>query len=268
MLWSTHKKENTMVKSDADSFDLIKSHLMKEMTEEVWRTVKIFNWQTLERLDDVFQKKTKFVHYTSAEVALSIITNKCVWLRNASCMNDFSEVYHGTDQLIDFFGSKEISNEFRQTLDNISPGLSDEVITLFDSWIYDLKENTYLICLSEHDDKEDETGRLSMWRGYGQQTGVALVINPEVMMASSDALKAYSYPVHYYTRDETITEFKKVIERLKNELVFLKTQDVDFVKAMVFTMLQSYSYCLKHHGFKEEREWRVVNRPNQIHQSG
>jgi hypothetical protein len=37
---------------------------------------------------------TKFVHYTTAEAALSIIEQKRMWLRNTRSMVDYSEVRH------------------------------------------------------------------------------------------------------------------------------------------------------------------------------
>jgi hypothetical protein len=36
-----------------------------------------------------------FVHYTSAEAALSILDTKRIWMRNVTCMPDFTEVQQG-----------------------------------------------------------------------------------------------------------------------------------------------------------------------------
>ena len=50
--------------------------------------------------DEYFQKQkedglgsnsVRFIHYTSAEAALSIIRSKRLWMRNALCMSDFRE---------------------------------------------------------------------------------------------------------------------------------------------------------------------------------
>lgn len=41
------------------------------------------------------RKGRRFVHYTSANGAASIIREQEVWLRNSSVMNDYSEVAHG-----------------------------------------------------------------------------------------------------------------------------------------------------------------------------
>lgn len=36
--------------------------------------------------------------------------------------------------------------------------------------------HSYITCFSEHLESEDKYGRLSMWRGYGKGTGIALVL--------------------------------------------------------------------------------------------
>lgn len=45
----------------------------------------------------------KFAHYTSAQVATDIIKapgeDRCLWLRNAMLMNDFSEIEYGQQLL-------------------------------------------------------------------------------------------------------------------------------------------------------------------------
>jgi hypothetical protein len=34
-------------------------------------------------------ERLRFVHYTSAEAALSIIRSKRIWMRNTTCMSDY-----------------------------------------------------------------------------------------------------------------------------------------------------------------------------------
>ena len=45
--------------------------------------------------------------------------------------------------------------------------------------------DTYLTSISEHRNKEDTFGRLSMWRAYGETTGVALVMNNSPFLTPS-----------------------------------------------------------------------------------
>lgn len=248
--------------SGENTFDQIRSKLMPHLTDDEWRTAKIFNMHLFEKIENIFKNNIRFVHYTSAEVALSIISNKKIWLRNSTCMNDYSEVHHGVKAIIDFFKPEGNAGDFWKSLDNISFELSNEIKNLFDSRIHDLTTSTYLTCLSEHD-KEEQTGRLSMWRGYGRNSGVAIVVNQNALMANTDYFQVYSYPVHYFTPEKMKFEFNRIIKKIESEIDFLKTMDVETVKYHISQMLQSFTFCLKHHGFKEEREWRIVYRPNE-----
>ena len=75
---------------------------MKE--EDLYKELaRIFRPHTTERRKNFFEQGKRFVHYTSAENAMRIIQSKTVWLRNARCMNDYMEVYHGYEQLEKFF---------------------------------------------------------------------------------------------------------------------------------------------------------------------
>ncbi|MBL4612111.1 MAG: DUF2971 domain-containing protein [Emcibacter sp.] len=223
----------------------------------------IFFPNLLERVEGVREKGTRFVHYTSADVGISIIKTGEIWMRNSSCMNDYSEMSFGINCVTKFFNSAE-ANPMWTVLNRIQEGLSDEIKNLFDGWSQDVRRHTYLTCLSEHMDAEDGIGRLSMWRAYGKNGGVALVLNQEAMMSETDILKAYTYPVHYYN-DEEITEFFiEVVSGIQQHLSGLSSRSVEGIKGTVFYMLQTYCICLKHPGFAEEKEWRVVYRPNQV----
>lgn len=61
--------------------------------------------QRLKLFDGGNRPFARFVHYTSAEAALSIIRTKRMWLRNTNCMTDFREVEHGHGILKSFFGT-------------------------------------------------------------------------------------------------------------------------------------------------------------------
>src|SRR5262249_6692823 len=124
------------------------------------------------------QKPQKFVHYTSAEAALNIIKTKCIWMRNTTCMSDYSEVQHGFQILLKFFSDNSRKKAFTDALDECSRNSGTEAINLFDQWWNDTQSNTYITSISEHDDKENFHGRLSMWRAFGgNTTRVAMVFN-------------------------------------------------------------------------------------------
>ena len=233
------------------------------MSVEGFDIVSVLLKGVVDRIDQAKKSQTRFVHYTSAEVGISIIRNKKIWMRNASCMNDRTEMTHGIDRVVKFFDSSNAAPMWA-VLEGIHVGIQKEMGDIFASWIDDIRNDTYLTCVSEHPNEEDDTGRLSMWRAYGKTGGVAIVLNPEAMLSSSDALHAYSFPVHYYSDEQLSAEFSAMVGRIRESINQLAVIDREVMKSEVFRMLLAFCVCLKHPGFKEEREWRVVYRPNHI----
>jgi Protein of unknown function (DUF2971) len=140
-------------------------------------------------------------------------------------------------------------------------GLSTEIENLVNSWRGRLVFDTYLTCISEHRNKEDPFGRLSMWRGYGETTGVALVMNNSPFLTPSDALKACTSPVAYPDQKEFEKQFGRVVNNIESEIDFLRQKDRQLVKNYLFRMLVFAAVSTKHPGFEEEKEWRIVYFP-------
>ncbi|WP_176401110.1 hypothetical protein [Sphingobium sp. Z007] len=59
----------------------------------------------MRRQSSMRRRNARFVHYTSAEVAVSILRNNNAWMRNLVTMNDFSEVEHGKSCLFPAYKS-------------------------------------------------------------------------------------------------------------------------------------------------------------------
>jgi hypothetical protein len=62
------------------------------MTPEEIRMMEIFMPLALRRVVAAAETSRRFVHYTSAEAAISMITHQEVWMRKAVAMNDFREI--------------------------------------------------------------------------------------------------------------------------------------------------------------------------------
>jgi hypothetical protein len=216
-------------------------------------------WST-EAAERAEQEQRRFVYYTSADTAMRILANREWWLRNATTMNDFSEVHYGfavIRQALEAEEGRRLLVEYDQLFDGLSTQLL-EAFPLLESW---LRAGTYLTCLSEHEPFEDGRGRLSMWRGYGGRTGVALVINGAVMQLEATALSVVASPVFYGESGSTGAQFRSIAERVRVNAALFKRLDRDFVFNAAFQMLAFAVLCTKHPGFSEEREWRVIASP-------
>ena len=202
----------------------------------------------------------RFVHYTSAEAAISIIKDKKVWMRNATCMNDYSEVHYGVNCICHAYHSP-VGTAFKQKLDEMFPNISNEIAELFDGWTGNIKIDSYLTCISEHIETEDTIGRLSMWRAYGKNNGIAMVFKNQPFLTPSDALKAYTNPVAYFTKQQAELELESITSNILKNIEFIKTINRDTIREIVFRVFLAAALCIKHPGFAEEKEWRVVYTP-------
>jgi hypothetical protein len=212
--------------------------------------------------ENVRENGGRFSHYTSAENATNIVRSASIWMRNARCMNDYSEILHGHQQLVRIFNEGDYKERFCNSLDAVHPKLGSDSLSLFDQWWSNLHLNTYICSISEHDASEDEHGRLSMWRAYGRVSGkAALIFKLPLHPGAAKALNLLVSPVAYFPFEEIQKEFNKVVDSINDNVSFLKSVPVEQVKSMAFYMLVMSSVCLKHEGFKEEREWRVIYLP-------
>lgn len=204
----------------------------------------------------------RFVHYTPAEAALNIINSKRIWMRNAMCMSDYREINHGYELFQGFLGDKANANRFIAALDACAPGVANEAIGLFDQWWGNIQTDTYIASISEHDEKEDMHGRLSMWRAYGGNSArVAIVFRVPWYTGAAKELSISLNPVAYLDQTELHNELATVISNVEKNVDFLKTIDRDELRGYIFTLFMVGVTGLKHEGFREEREWRVLYSP-------
>ncbi len=213
--------------------------------------------------DDFYEHKGgRFVHYTPAEAALKIINSKRIWMRNAMCMSDYREINHGYELFRGFFGDKNNADRFIAALDACAPNIAHEAIGLFNQWWRNIQSDTYIASISEHDDEEDLHGRLSMWRAYGGNSArVAIVFRVPWYTGAAQELNITLNPVAYLDPAELNSELNTVIRNVGENIDFLKTIDRNVLRDYVFAMFMVGVTCLKHEGFKEEREWRVLYSP-------
>jgi hypothetical protein len=234
----------------------------EEEIEAARRLESIFMPAAMLRREALTRDDFRFVHYTSAEAGLAIIGSKRIWMRNTTCMADYREVQHGFDLMNKYFADKEKITVFSDALDQNFPEVTNEAINYFNQWWNDTRFNTYISFISEHDRTEDSHGRLSMWRAFGGNTArVAIVFKLPRISNGSRALNLMFSPVAYMNEPEVEEEIKNVISNIKRESAYLGSLDRWTIIHYVFLMLIAAVTCLKHEGFREEREWRVLYSP-------
>jgi hypothetical protein len=238
-----------------------------ELREQGIRLANIMMPRFMKQTRDLFlqkpgQTRGRLVHYTTAEAALNIIRTKRFWMRNTNCMSDFSEVQHGFDILNSFFANKAKKESFTEALDDCIPDVASEAITAFNNSWSDIRLNSYIACLSEHQDGEGSNGRLSMWRAFGgTATRVGIVLSVPYNSLSTIPLKIIFSSVAYLSESAAHKDLEEVIGNVRANRDFLRMIGRDALVKLVFLTLLFRVVCLKHEGFHEEREWRAIYAP-------
>ena len=177
-------------------------------------------------------------------------------------MSDYREVQHGFDIFNRYFLDAAKRKAFVDAFDACTPGVADDAFTAFNNWWQDLRLNTYLACVSEHQDSEDVHGRLSMWRAFGGTgTRVGIVLRFPYVSISAVSLALNFSPVAYLSESAAHGVIDQVIANVQANQDYLRTLKREVLVQLVFQMFASGIVCLKHEGFHEEREWRAIYTP-------
>lgn len=229
---------------------------MSETDQEIYEDI-FFSHSAAVR-NRAVQNGGRFAYYTTSATAHLILKNQELWMRSTAVMNDFSEVTHGLDCLISAYNSTA-GEELKAAMDACFPEFSSNWSALFDAWIPTIKRNTYILSVSEHPQTEDLYGRLSMWRAYGGNSGVAFIFNGGPMFRPSDALKAYSSPVAYLAPAGIAEEMSAIAAGLRKHSAYIQTKGQEWLRVGMFEVFRFAAICTKHPAFAEEREWRVTS---------
>lgn len=219
---------------------------------------EIFFQNNRERISVLINEGTRFAYYTTAENAFKIIDSQKLWMRNILTMNDFSEFEHGRQCLIEAMKS-EAGVQMIQLLDQINDfNACSKAYESFNIWTELIRGNTCITCFSEHDNSEDQTGRLSMWRAYGGKNGVALIFKSMPFLDVYRTHRISTSSVVYYDHGKISIEIEKIVNSVKANISFLKSLDPALIYTYLYNVFKYASLCNKHPGFKEEREWRLI----------
>lgn len=224
------------------------------MTDE--QLTEIFFPYYNREIERIRKENIKFACYTDLTTTMSILKNQEIWLRNVMLMNDYFEVKQGLELLKYYLIEKNYKDKLIKILTAIGNDKSywENVLKEF------LKDNepayflhTYIACFTEHQVCEYD-GRLSMFRAYGRGNGSVLIFNAnsklnlqidvsKVLYCDKEDFKAYL--------DEFIISLEKNICKLKYEKIEIVGNLLK--QAILFAILS-----IKHPGFKEEKEWRII----------
>ncbi len=204
--------------------------------------------------------KSVFIHYTSAEAAKNIIENGTFWLRGPRTMNDFSEIEHG-DMCWRSMWDGEVGRRARKVLTQNGWSSLDEFSTILDATKQDLLRESYIASVCEHTLGEVDRGLLSMWRAYGSQHGVGLVMNPKAFDTYELRANLFSTAVFYADAQTYAGRMTQVLDGIENDPRHIRSVP-EAVQRLLLEMIYIMALIsVKHPSFREEREWRVFHVP-------
>lgn len=209
--------------------------------------------------NQVTQSGLLLAHYTTLEILEFILKKKEIWMSNPLYMNDFEEVKFGIFEGIKIL--RESAN-LRNALG--TPNRQDKFYRTVDHYfnIFDNEHvfDTYVFCLSRHDENAND-GKLSMWRGYGDNgNGVAIVFDPSKITETSESPLIFS-KVEYETAENRRLWLSKKVSQITSWFESNQVDDEDIFRAChaYFERIKLFALFSKHRGFLEEEEWRMEN---------
>lgn len=213
-----------------------------------------------EQTQKLKQSGCRLIHYTTAKVASLIFTNQEIWMQDTRTMNDYSEIDHGICCLERVLESPA-GVRFCALIDKHANELHLQSVREIKQWLPEIRNGTHLFCASALSPLEDQNGRLSMWRAYGRETGVALVFRGEVMIDKRDVLKVYARPVQYLNAQGLTDYFERIVSEITSNEALLKSLSRSDLDELLYNLYYFSIVCTKHPGFAEENEWRVIAAP-------
>lgn len=213
-------------------------------------------------LNDVYileQERPLLAHYTSMAVLEKILKTEEVWFSNPLFMNDLEEVRFGFRRGREIFKQSETIRVACDTADRYN-ALKHYFYHYFNEFDQKQALDVYVFCLSQHE-RENEDGRLSMWRGYGGQgNGAALVFNTRFFGANPNSPLLIA-KVRYGSGAQRLADLNARVDQWCQILrqAMLPDDKLYLAAFAFFLLIKFFALVTKHIGFKEE--WRVIYMP-------
>lgn len=231
-------------------------------------------------------------HYTTVEAFRSIHNSQAFWATHYEDLNDYSELRRFRLVVTDFitptirkFFNKRArrDSQFRKAVRD-SGGI--EVIVRQESaqqldrlhrntFSERGLQNTFICSFCAHDPGSYEAthGLLSQWRAYGTGDGVAIVLDTEAIEKKmKQERRIFRHPINHI--GDVKYDYKKDARRIKKDFHEVFDRFPEALKAIYSNKRPPYeemfdhfvqgSTLVKHHGFHEEKEVRIVVSPRPI----
>lgn len=197
-------------------------------------------------------------HYTSIETLEKIVNNEEIWFSHPMYMNDQEELIFGMNTGAEYFRADVVLAQACGSSEAHAK-LIKEFNRLFHEFGANHAFDTYVACFSEHD-KNDDDGRLSMWRGYGSGGGGVAIVFDTAKIQALEQSPLIVGKVAYHTQLEREAQIDKKLSALAAAMQKHQITDEVLNEAarQWIEWLKQFAIFTKHSGFKEEQEWRIV----------
>lgn len=216
------------------------------------------------------ERPTRLAHYTSMDTLEKILRHKEIWMSHPFFMNDHQEMVFGLTTAF-----RIINDDSNNDIFNTHSG--EDFLERFKfnfNYFFSQKDQIHLLdyhifCFSKYDTQGDGNGKLSMWRGYGDDGGgAAIVFSTEFIQLNAESpltILEVKYQDEAVRHNHILQKIKESLDlgsHLRNSGEYTVE---DIAKATAFHLCEYvflYALSSKALGFKEEEEWRVVYMPD------
>jgi hypothetical protein len=205
----------------------------------------------MKALDAFIQEKPSgpLYHYTSAAGLIGIVKSRTLWATDHRHLNDRKE--HR-------IGSTLIQTELDRS------GLEKEHRYVFDRFVSEVEKGFFVLSFSERGDQ------LSQWRAYCPDgNGYSLGFAQNNALFDSAQQNSFNLIRCVYNQEEQETLCKYLVDGFIEVMAFEKDVVAEKnVESKLRAFFQAYQWrlalalitsALKHNGFEEEKEWRLVS---------
>lgn len=217
-------------------------------------------WDDIQQASTFPSQRPLLAHYTSISTLENIMSNDELWFSNPLYMNDMEELRFGIFEGAHAFRQNEAIKLSCNNNQNRYELLLNEFENQLTRFSNEHAFDTYVFCLSEHDNVKDTDGLLSMWRGYGGNgNGAAIIFDTNQMSYVYDSpliISKVTYASQNDRRKWIDTKFSEFADLLRRNNV--PDEKLSLPVHALFERIKIFSIFTKHRGFSEEREWRVV----------